>query len=306
MPYHANAILTVENPYKLLGNKKALLENKRVLEEISTDNKRILAERVAVNCPVEELHQFNAMVTDISESNDENCFYHYLSASCSLKEILLSKPTPENKNPFSALLDLEAGLIANYENLIKKYLIDRDVVHTFALETPPELRSKVSRKIAIIFPVGKYDLSTGIQTAFELLTAFERADKSNQLAAFFQNKAYTDSILAFSDLIEGKLSDREKIIGRQFAALDPEVRGNINRTLELIQPKAYDKESCFRKISQEMMRECSDLEPVSSSSNASVPLSPPKRANSNAFFEQQQRNIEVDDVVLCPFPCSIL
>lgn len=304
MPYHIDEILSASNPYQLLGNKQALKDNKGVLDTLSTDNKRILAKNMAVNCPVEGLHQFNAMITDISISNDENSFYHYLSAVCSLKEILISKPTPENRNPFSALLDLNAGLIANYESFIKEHLIEREVVHTFALETPVELRSKVARDISILFPVNKYNLSTKLQTAFELLRAFEQADNSNKLAVFFQNKAYTDSILAFSDLIEAKLYDREVEIGLKFAALKPEVRGNINRTFELIQPKAYDKESCFRKISEIMMRESSNLESVSLSSSSSAPPSPPKRSNSNSFFEQQQRGISISEPYLCP--CSIL
>lgn len=97
MTFTCDELKGLEHPYEVLGNGDALAENREELNKLTSDEKLVLACRLVLECPVNELKDFAHAIEAARMPQDDSDTFHSVlfqayqvkkeSFPCSIREI---------------------------------------------------------------------------------------------------------------------------------------------------------------------------------------------------------------------------
>ncbi|AMV12714.1 hypothetical protein ULM_00100 [Legionella pneumophila] len=87
MTFTCDELKGLEHPYKVLGNGDALAENREELNKLTNDEKLVLASRLVLECPVNELKDFaHAIEAARMPQDDSDTFHSFLFQAYQVKK----------------------------------------------------------------------------------------------------------------------------------------------------------------------------------------------------------------------------
>ncbi|HHP0255908.1 TPA: lpg0008 family Dot/Icm T4SS effector [Legionella pneumophila] len=224
MTFTCDELKGLEHPYEVLGNGDALAENREELNKLSNDEKLVLASRLVLECPVNELKDFShAIEAARMPQDDSDTFHSFLFQAYQVKKRIISLLDPRNKNPHSMILEKEfdGELFNNFNKLAIDVLNNNEVAIALRLAetTPAQDRSRVSQNINNIFPQSLFAAKVG--HAFAVRRDIERLLLGDRPDQFFSSREFKiDSCIEFASLFN-VINDKESSIAGKLALRTP-------------------------------------------------------------------------------------
>ncbi|HAT9398147.1 lpg0008 family Dot/Icm T4SS effector [Legionella pneumophila] len=225
MTFTCDELKGLEHPYKVLGNGDALAENREELNKLTNDEKLVLASRLVLECPVNELKDFaHAIEAARMPQDDSDTFHSFLFQAYQVKKRIISLLDPRNKNPHSMILEKEfdGELFNNFNKLAIDVLTNNEVAIALRLAetTPAQDRSRVSQNINNIFPQSLFAAKVG--HAFAVRRDIERLLLGDRPDQFFSSREFKiDSCIEFASLFNVVINDKESSIAGKLALRTP-------------------------------------------------------------------------------------
>lgn len=244
-----------KNPYQDLSTSEALVEHRDELNQLSPEEMHDLASRVILECPQEELDSFGLAISVLKGPKEEEPFHTVVTKAHEVKKRVLGLLDPTHESPHDLLMDEEVNgeLFIPFKDLALKILENNEsaIAGRLALTTPAKSRSQLSRHINNTFHGS--ELATRTAAAFTVCRDIERFLLSTKPEEFFSSPEFSvDLCLEFSMLFAPLLAGHEQAIGEKLALLEPTMRHDIGRKLEMMSSKAHDKQTPFRLIGSAM------------------------------------------------------
>lgn len=274
MGYTIEEIKDLPDPYTTLGNSDAIAENLIALNKLSPEDKISVATKIIQFCPKEELKGFWHVVDAARKlSGPDDTFHQVLSQAYEVKKRIVALDDPQNTHPHHFLLDQEfdAELYDQFNNLALSALAGNElkVAQRLAITTPADKRSKLCANVNNVFP--NSDFGSLLGSSFALCREIESKLLSTNPETFFTSDEMktvegdfsVDLCNQFSGVFPKYLAGKEQTIGERLADIEcKELRSQVARDLNLMNPKASDANNCFRLIAQYMSAKIEAKPPV--------------------------------------------
>ena len=254
MTFTCEQIKQLEKPYQDLASSDALAEHRDELNKLSSKEMQDLASRMILACPQEELDSFGLAINSLNGLAEEQSFHTVISQAHTVKKHVLGLLDPAHESPHELLMDEEVNeLFIPFKDLALKILENNEsaIAGRLALATPAKSRGQVAHHLSNTFHGS--ELATKTAAAFTVCRDIERFLLGAKPEGFFSSPEFSvDLCLEFSMLFAPLLAGREQAIGEKLSHLEPKLRHDIGRKLEMICPKAHDKQTPFRLIAAAM------------------------------------------------------
>lgn len=249
MPYTAEQIKQLDNPYQELHTAESLAMHKTELDKLSPEEMKVLATKMLLACPNEDMNQFAKNFAELKKA--ESSFFTVLYEAHDIKMHIIALLNPKHPTPYSLLIgeEFSQDRFNKFNTLASELLKSNEAALAIrlALTTPPENRSSVAANVRNTFP--KSECAQKVAAAFDLCRQMDRYLLSGQPQQFFSSKDYNpDLCREFSSLFFARIKNNEATIGKQLSLLKREEISKIYRQLEQLNIAAHDKENPIKLI----------------------------------------------------------
>ncbi|MFT4058213.1 MAG: hypothetical protein QM652_01545 [Legionella sp.] len=251
MPHTREFILKHDNPYQLFATGEDLTQHQKILNALSSEEKKELAIKIISHCSSKELQKYYLEMQPIaSHLSNDTTFYAILIKIHQIKSSIFAILDVNNKYPHQTFKD-SMDLFNEYKdyalNLFRHS--ELNLAERMVISVPGKERASLAKQVSEIFP--NSDLANHLSTMCSLRHQLSML-LSNQPETFFTEEFDAQRYLTCSLLVTHMLKDHEKNIGTKLAQTSGKLRSQIIRQLQLLTSSAHDSANPFTLIAKSM------------------------------------------------------